>query len=203
MLSAPVSVRRRLHQLQCCVAQPVELKQWQLTVAEAAVAAAAITSKQRKPNLLYIISDQHSPFVTGCYGDPVVRTPNLDSLSAAGVTLDNCYCASPICTPARMSMLTGRHPHQNQCWTNHDHLDTGTPTFAHALGAAGYKPVLMGRMHSNGPDQLHGYAERPVRTTSTYLLLRGTPQVLFVCRSVTTRARRVSQAAPPDHIESA
>ena len=61
-----------------------------------------------------------------------------------------------------MSMLTGRHPYQNQCWTNNDHLDTGTPTFAHALGAAGYSPVLMGRMHSNGPDQLHGYAERPV-----------------------------------------
>jgi choline-sulfatase len=61
-----------------------------------------------------------------------------------------------------MSMLTGRHPHQNQCWGNNDHLDTGTPTFAHALGAASYRPVLVGRMHSNGPDQLHGYAERLV-----------------------------------------
>lgn len=110
----------------------------------------------------YIISDQHSPFVTGCYGDPVVSTPNLDGLAARGVTLDNCYCVSPICTPARMSMLTGRHPHQNQCWGNNDHLDTGTPTFAHAFGAASYTPVLIGRMHSNGPDQLHGYAERLV-----------------------------------------
>eukprot|EP01043_Picozoa_sp_COSAG02_P043637 COSAG02_NODE_3820_length_6190_cov_1.860121_4_plen_315_part_00 len=110
----------------------------------------------------YIISDQHSPFVTGCYGDPVVSTPHLDGLAARGVTLDNCYCVSPICTPARMSMLTGRHPYQNQCWGNNDHLDTGTPTFAHAFGAASYSPVLIGRMHSNGPDQLHGYADRLV-----------------------------------------
>ena len=53
-----------------------------------------------------------------------------------------------------MSMLTGRHPYQNECWTNNDQLDSGTPTFAHACGAAGYNPVLVGRMHSNGPDQL-------------------------------------------------
>jgi choline-sulfatase len=125
-------------------------------------AAVPLPQPRRRCNLLYIISDQHSPFVTGCYGDPVVETPTLDALAARGVVLDSCYSASPICTPARMSMLCGRHPHQTQCWGNNDHLDTGTPTFAHALGAAGYHPVLIGRMHSNGPDQLHGYAERLV-----------------------------------------
>ena len=63
-----------------------------------------------KPNLLYIHSDQHDPYVTGCYGDKVVQTPNLDSLAANGIVFENCYCPSPICVPSRMSMLSGRYP---------------------------------------------------------------------------------------------
>ena len=112
------------------------------------------------PNLLYIHSDQHSPFVAGCYGDEVAETPHLDRLASRGVTLDNVYCPSPICVPSRMAMLTGRYPHENEVWTNNHVLDSGIPTFAHAMGAAGYDPILVGRMHSNGPDQLHGYAKR-------------------------------------------
>jgi len=120
------------------------------------------TVTQRRPNLLYILSDQHSPFVSGCYGDAMVETPNLDRLAAQGVVLSQVYCPSPLCVPSRMSMLTGRYPYQNQVWTNDHILGSGVPTFAHALGAAGYFPVLIGRMHSVGPDQLRGYAERLV-----------------------------------------
>lgn len=115
-----------------------------------------------RPNLLYIHTDQHNPFVTGCYGDPLVETPNLDRLAAGGAVFDAVYCTSPICVPSRMSMLTARHPYQNQVWTNNHILDSGIPTLAHSMGAAGYRPVLVGRMHSVGPDQLHGYAERMV-----------------------------------------
>ena len=115
-----------------------------------------------RPNLLYIHSDQHDPYVTGCYGDKIVETPNLDSLAANGVVFENCYCPSPICVPSRMSMLSGRYPHENEIWTNSQILNSGIPTFAHAMGAGGYHPVLIGRMHSNGPDQLRGYAERLV-----------------------------------------
>ncbi len=60
----------------------------------------------QQPNLLYIHSDQHNPAVTGCYEDPLVRTPHLDQLAREGVTFDSTYCPSPICTPSRMSMLT-------------------------------------------------------------------------------------------------
>ena len=59
-------------------------------------------------------------------------------------------------------MLSGRYPHEIGVWTNHDMLDSGVPTLAHSMGAGGYRPVLIGRMHSRGPDQLHGYAERLV-----------------------------------------
>ena len=111
----------------------------------------------RRPNLLFLFSDQHCQKIAGCYGDKVVQTPNLDGLAAAGVVFDNAYCPSPICVPSRMSLLTGRHPHAQDCWTNDDFLASDRPTLAHAWGAAGYEPVLVGRLHAMGPDQLHGY----------------------------------------------
>lgn len=119
-------------------------------------------SDQPRPNLLYIHTDQHNPYVTGCYGDPLVQTPNLDRLAAHGAIFENTYCNSPICVPSRMSMLTGQHPYQNEVWTNSHGLDSSIPTLANAMGAAGYRPALVGRMHSIGPDQLHGYTERYV-----------------------------------------
>lgn len=116
----------------------------------------------QKPNILYILSDQHAAAVTGCYGDNIVRTPNLDGLAARGIRFDNAYTPSPICLPARMSLLTGRYPYRQKVWTNSDTLASDLPTFAHAQGAAGYFPTLIGRMHSLGPDQLHGYAHREI-----------------------------------------
>ena len=119
-------------------------------------------ASETRPNLLYILSDQHNPFLAGCCGDPVVRTPNLDQLAGQGVVFDNVYCPSPLCVPSRMSILTGLYPFENEVWTNNHILDSGKPTFAHAMGAAGYHPVLIGRVHAIGGDQLHGYAERLV-----------------------------------------
>jgi choline-sulfatase len=78
------------------------------------------------------------------------------------VLFGSAYCPAPLCVPSRMATLTGRFPHENRVWTNDHGLDSALPTFAHAMGAAGYRPVLIGRMHSVGPDQLHGYAERLV-----------------------------------------
>lgn len=81
---------------------------------------------------------------------------------ASGVTFENTYCASPICGPSRVSMLTGCYPYQTGIWCNDQIFNSGIPTLAHSMGAAGYRPVLVGRMHAIGPDQLHGYAERLV-----------------------------------------
>lgn len=113
-------------------------------------------------NLLFVFSDQHARHVTGCYGEEVVATPNIDRLAAEGVTFDGAYCPSPICVPSRMAMLTGRWPVRQACWTNDDILPSNLPTWLHAMGAGGHRPVLIGRMHAIGPDQLHGYAEREI-----------------------------------------
>ena len=84
------------------------------------------------PNIVFILSDQHAANVLGCYGDNVVRTPNLDRLAEAGIVFENAYTPSPICVPARMSLLTGKYPYRQQCWTNSDSLPSDIPTTAHA-----------------------------------------------------------------------
>ena len=75
----------------------------------------------KKPNMLFIMSDQHSKFHLGCYGDQLVRTPHLDRLASEGMTFTNAYTAAPLCVPARMAFMTGRRPSANQVWTN-DHI---------------------------------------------------------------------------------
>lgn len=114
------------------------------------------------PNVVFLFSDQHNRSVAGCYGDDLVRTPNIDRLAAQGVRFDNAYCPSPICVPSRMATLTSRWPCRQDCWTNDDLLRSDLPTWLHGAGAAGYFPMLIGRLHAIGPDQLHGYADRRV-----------------------------------------
>ena len=116
----------------------------------------------KKPNLIYIQSDQHNPAIMGCAGDPIIDTPNLDKLANRGTIIQNAYAASPICVPSRMAAITGLKPHQSEVWTNDQILNSAIPTYAHSLGANGYKPVQVGRMHFNGIDQYHGFSERLV-----------------------------------------
>ena len=120
-----------------------------------------------QPNVLFILSDQHRKHITGCYGDAVVRTPNLDRLASEGVVFENAYCNYPLCAPARMSMLTGREPSTLGMFSNSSMLASDVPTFAHALDIAGYETVLCGRMHFNGPDQRHGFQQRVFPEVST------------------------------------
>ena len=119
-------------------------------------------TESTRPNIVYIQSDQHNPRVIGAYGDDIVDTPNLDRLAADGAIFTAAYCGSPICVPSRTSFITGRYPHETEVWTNDQILSSALPTYAHSLGAAGYDPVQIGRMHFNGMDQLHGFSRRYV-----------------------------------------
>ena len=74
-----------------------------------------------KTNFLVIMSDQHSPEAIGALGHPVVKTPALDALAAAGVSFTSAYCAYPMCTPARASFMTGLLTPQHGVW------DLGSP----------------------------------------------------------------------------
>ncbi len=110
-----------------------------------------------KTNILVIMSDQHNVKVTGCYGDELVRTPNIDRLAAEGMRFDRCYTPSPVCVPARMSFVSGRRPSENNVIDNPDILSSRIMTWPECLNQAGYHTALIGRMHFEGPDQWHGF----------------------------------------------
>ena len=115
---------------------------------------------ERPPNILVIMSDEHDPAVMGSSGHPLVQTPNLDRLAAAGTVFDNAYCNSPICVPSRMAFLTGNYCHRIGVWDLGSPLRADLPTFGHYCTAAGYETVLCGRTHMAGGDRLHGFGTR-------------------------------------------
>ena len=113
-----------------------------------------------KPNIIYLLSDQHNPAVMGCNGNPYVRTPNMDRLYHSGTALDSCYCAAPLCVPSRSALLTGLLPTHNGVYNNMQCLSSDKATFVNSLTVSGYETVLSGRMHFVGYDQRHGYEKR-------------------------------------------
>lgn len=117
-------------------------------------------------NILIVMADQLNPFAVGCYGSAAARTPNIDHLAAQGIRFDAAYCNSPLCTPARYAFMTGRHVSRCGGYDNAAYLPSTAATFAHYLRMMGYRTVLSGKMHFIGPDQLHGFEERP--TTDIY-----------------------------------
>ena len=121
------------------------------------------------------MSDEHDPAVTGCYGHPLVQTPNLDRLAAEGTLFASAYCNNPICVPSRMSFLTGKYASDVNVFDNGSPLASEVPTFAHYLEAAGYETILCGRMHMVGPDRLHGFGRRLLDDKNEWVDLRQGP----------------------------
>jgi arylsulfatase A-like enzyme len=112
------------------------------------------------PHLLLIQTDQHMATALGCYGNPIVRTPNLDRLASHGRRFTNAYCASPICTPARASLQTGLLPCHHGMTTNiytrgcmlHELADHST-LLPRRLQGRGYHTGFTGKWHLGfGPD---------------------------------------------------
>ena len=115
-----------------------------------------------RPNILLIQADQLSAAALGAYGNPTVRAPHIDGLARDGVVFERAYCNSPLCAPSRASMLAGDLPSAIGVYDNAAEFPAAVPTFAHILRAAGYRTSLVGKMHFIGPDQLHGFEERPM-----------------------------------------
>ena len=115
----------------------------------------------RKPNILLILTDQHAPKVAGFAGDPVVQTPHLDELASRSVQFDTAICASPVCTPSRMCMLTGKEAHTCSAWNNHWVIFPEHLTWPAHFASHGYLTCLVGKMHFGGKDQMQGFQHRP------------------------------------------
>ena len=134
----------------------------------------------------------------GNSGHPVVRTPHLDRLAEQSYTFDNAYCNYPICTPSRLSMLTGRYPHQIGAWDLGVIADRQYKTWGDYLTEAGYETVLCGRTHFNGTDRLLGFSHRLLDDLPRWCSRNGRPP------RRTPDARRgsnshVAECGPGDH----
>ena len=111
-------------------------------------------------NLLVIVSDQHNKRVTGCYGDSLVQTPNLDRLAQEGVVFDNAYTPCPICMPARACMATGVYAHQGRFWDNVHAYDGQLPSFGKLLTDSGVEVTTIGKLHFKNDSPKTGFEKQ-------------------------------------------
>ncbi|MSP48341.1 MAG: sulfatase [Alphaproteobacteria bacterium] len=116
----------------------------------------------RPTNLLVIMSDEHSRRVLGCYGNRLIKTPNLDALAARGTRFTDAYCNSPICVPSRASFATGRYVHQIRFWDNAIPYDGSIPAWGHRLMAAGSRVTSIGKLHYRDTSDPNGFDEEVV-----------------------------------------
>ncbi|MGB7880261.1 MAG: sulfatase-like hydrolase/transferase, partial [Ilumatobacteraceae bacterium] len=111
-----------------------------------------------RPNLLFIMSDDHAAHAISAYSRasrrPVLNdTPNLDRIANEGMRFDQCFCTNSICTPSRASILTGTYNHVNGVTTLVTPMDNTLDTFPKRLQAAGYQTAMFGKWHlGHGPE---------------------------------------------------
>ncbi len=103
-----------------------------------------------RPNILIIYADQMRYDAMGCSGNPVIRTANIDRLSAEGVHFEEAYSSYPICCPFRASVLTGKYAQGHGIIQNHFPLRSGQGFLAEYLGGAGYQTGYIGKWHLEG-----------------------------------------------------
>jgi len=111
-------------------------------------------------NLIIIMSDEHNPKVMGCNGHPLVKTPNIDALAAAGTSFTSAYTTCPVCVPARAAFATGKYVNQIGYWDNADAYEGAIPSWHHRLRDRGHRVVSIGKLHFRGlPDDDNGFSE--------------------------------------------
>ncbi len=118
------------------------------------------SAEQNRPNILVLIADDAGWQDFGCYGNPVIRTPNIDRLAAGGLKAENAFLTTPQCSPSRISILTGKYPHQTGAEDLHVPLPDDEiilPTFLKESGyATGY--LRKGHFGPNGHNQFDWYS---------------------------------------------
>lgn len=101
----------------------------------------------KRPNFILFVTDQHRADYLGCYGHPIVQTPNINAIARRGVAFDRFYVASPVCMPNRASLMTCRMPSSHGVTMNGVPLSQRNVTFVELLRAAGYRTALVGKSH--------------------------------------------------------
>jgi len=106
-----------------------------------------VVRKDERPNILFIMTDDHASHALSCYGSRINKTPNLDRIAKEGMRFDNCFCTNSICAPSRAVILTGKYSHINGVTDNKAAFDGSQETFPKLLQSGGYETTIIGKWH--------------------------------------------------------
>jgi len=103
-------------------------------------------SEVNKPNIIYIMTDDHAYQATSCYNGQLNQTPNIDRIANEGAMFSNSFVTNSICSPSRAVMLTGKFSHENGQRNNGQQFDGSQLTFPKLLQKAGYQTAMVGKV---------------------------------------------------------
>jgi arylsulfatase A-like enzyme len=107
---------------------------------------------QSRPNIIFIMSDDHAYQAISAYDNKLIETPNIDRIAKMGMLFTNASVTNSICAPSRATILTGKHSHMNGKIDNHFPFDTTNVTFPQIMQKSGYQTAMFGKLHfGNSP----------------------------------------------------
>ncbi|MEO7319481.1 MAG: sulfatase-like hydrolase/transferase [Chthoniobacteraceae bacterium] len=115
-------------------------------------ALTSLVAAEQKPNVIFIAVDDLRPEL-GCYGNKIVKTPNIDRLAARGVVVNHAYCQQAVCSPSRSSLLTGRRPDATRVWDLETHFRAALPdaiTLPQHFKMNGYYCAALSKIYHHG-----------------------------------------------------
>ncbi|HUP80776.1 MAG TPA: sulfatase-like hydrolase/transferase, partial [Pirellula sp.] len=114
-----------------------------------------LAATETRPNVVVFLTDDQGWGDLGCYGHPIIQSPNIDRFATEGMRFTQCYSACSVCSPSRSAILTGRTPYRNGVWRwipegSQYHLRTSEIALPTLLKKSGYDTCHVGKWHLNG-----------------------------------------------------